>query len=220
MPLIKIADAFKFYKGSDGQVAAAVYLDSVLTDEQKTKFQELYRTPPEKKSEQAKQETYIYMKWSGEYDEYGLKIFGFYFMNSDTVVDKVAVCSGQSYAQDVVWPLDDYSGSMRPCPEGAYDLGAVDDLGYDPGSSDGFGQYVIPLLPRASIQRSQLLVHADRNRSTSPGSAGCTCPFNPENMLKIIGWMRQHSAPKYLIVDHGLGFLKQEGVNVPALGKA
>jgi hypothetical protein len=217
MSLIKIADAFKFYKGSEGQVKAAIYLDDILTDEQKIKFQDLYRKPPAKI---AKQKEYIYMKWSGQYDEYGLKIFGFYFMSGDTVVDKVAVCSGQNYAQDVVRPLDDYSGSMRPCPEGVYDLGAVDDLGYDPGSSDGFGQYVIPLLPRANIQRSQLLIHADRNRSTSPGSAGCCCPFNPENMLKIVNWMRQQSAPKYLIVDHELGFLAGQGVGVPPLGKA
>jgi hypothetical protein len=219
MPLIKIPDAFKFYKGTEGQVAAADYLDSVLSDDEKTKFQDLFRQPPPQKAEEAKQDTYIYMKWSGQYDEYGLKIFGFYFMNGQTAIDKVAVCSGQAYAQDVVWPLDDYAGSMRPCPEGVYDLGAIDDLGYDPGSSDGFGQYVIPLLPRAAIGRSALLIHADRNRSTSPGSAGCCCPFNPENMLKIIGWMRQKSAPKYLIVDHELGFLKEQGVAVPSLGK-
>jgi hypothetical protein len=92
--------------------------------------------------------------------------------------------------------LDDYSGSMRPCPEGVYDLGKVDDLGYDPGSSDGFGQYVIPLLPRANIQRSELLAHADRNRSTSPGCFDIEDTF----VLTSEGWVSAHDVTQEMSV--------------------
>ena len=220
MATINFLDAFKFYKGTPGQAEAANYLNSALTDAQKIEFQNFYRKAPPPAPPEEKKEVYIYCKWSGNYDEYGLKIFGMYLINGDRVVDKIAFCSGQSYAQDVVWPLDDYSGSMRPCPEGIYDLGAIDDLGYDPGDHDGFGRYVIPLNPRAKIQRSQLLAHADRNRSTSPGSAGCTTPYSPEKMMVLVGWVRQKSGPKYLVMDHGLGFLsKEEGFKSPNVGK-
>jgi GH24 family phage-related lysozyme (muramidase) len=133
-----------------------------------------------------------------------------YLMNGSTVVDKIACTSGQSYAQDVVWPTEDTSGSMRPLPEGIYDIGVVDDLGYDPGASDGFGQWVYPLEPRAKIKRSLLRVHSDRNRSTSAGSAGCLCPYSVETMLKFVTWQRMKARPGYLVMDHGLGFLKQK----------
>jgi hypothetical protein len=218
--LINLVDAFKYYKGQPGQVEAAEFLNKNLTDAQKSAFQELYRKAPPPPPPAPKNPPYIYVKWSGEYDGYGLKVFGMYLIGSEgEPVDKLAVCSGQAYAQDVVQPLDDYSGSMRPCPEGIYDLGAIDDIGYDPGSGDGFGRYVIPLNPRAAIQRSALLLHADRNRGTSPGSAGCLCPYKPENMDKLVSWVRQKSGPKFLVVDHGLGFLKQEGFVAPNVGK-
>jgi hypothetical protein len=214
---IKMFDAFKYYKGTPGQVEAIAFLEKLLTEEDRLKFQELYRKPNPKPT--TPPAIYLYVKWSGHYDEEGLKIFGMYLMNGDKVVDKVAVCSGQSYAQDTPWPLDDYSGSMRPCPEGVYDLGAVDDIGYDPGSSDGFGQWVIPLNPRAAIKRSALQIHSDRNRATSPGSAGCLCPYDVGNMQKVVAWCMAKARPTYCIVDHGTGFLKKEGVSVPSLGK-
>jgi len=220
MALIDLVDAFKYYKGQPGQVEAADYLNEILDDAEKAHFQELYRKAPPPAPPAPKTETYIYCKWSGKYDEFGLKIFGMYLIGGEgKPVDKLAVCSGQSYAQDIVHPLDDYSGSMRPCPEGVYDLGEIDDIGYDPGSGDGFGRYVIALNPRASIQRSALLIHADRNRATSPGSAGCLCPYLPENMDKVVSWVRQKSGPKYLVMDHGLGFLASEGVKIPNAGK-
>jgi hypothetical protein len=213
---IKILDAFKYYKGLVGQQEAANYLESLLSKEQRINFQTLYRKQTEPKSV-VKADPYLYVKWSGKYDEFGLKIFGLYFMNGNTVVDKVAICSGQSYAQDPVWPLDDYSGSGRPLPEGLYTLGTIDDLGYDPGAYDGLGQYVVPLNPTAPIKRSALLIHADRNRATAPGSMGCITTYDTTNMYKIIGWLRQKSEPKTLVMNHGLGFLKQEGINVPTV---
>lgn len=219
---IHLVDAFKYYKGFPSQVEAAEYLQTCLTADQLFQFQELYRKAPPPPPPNPDL-ICLYVKWSGQYDEYGLKIFGLYLMNGDKVIDKVAACSGQSYAQDVCDPLDDYSGSMRPCPEGVYDIGPVDDLGYDPGSSDGYGQWVVPLEPRSPIQRSLIRLHSDRNRYTSPGSAGCITPYDPNNMLRVVGWLRQKSDPKICFVDHGLGFLQKNnfGFKVPTLpGKA
>lgn len=219
MPTIKMVDAAKFYKGLPGQVEAFQLLDKLLTEQQKVQFQDLYRKAPPVVAPAIKQDIYLYCNWSGKYDEYGLKIFGLYLMNGDRVVDKLVVCSGQAYAQDVVWPEDDYSGSMRPCPEGVYNLGAVDDLGYDPGASDGYGQWVIPLEPKFPLRRSLLRAHGDRNRATSAGSAGCLCPYFEKDMAILVGWMRSKAKPTYLVMDHGLGYLKEKGVNVPNLKK-
>lgn len=219
MPTIKMIDAAKFYKGLPGQVEAFQLLDKLLTEEQKIQFQDLYRKAPPVVAPAIKQDIYLYCNWSGKYDEHGLKVFGLYLMNGDRVVDKLVVCSGQAYAQDVVWPPDDYSGSMRPCPEGIYDLGAIDDIGYDPGSSDRFGQYTVPLNPRFPLQRSALLLHSDRNRVTSPGSAGCIVTYFEKDMYILIKWLRSKAKPTYLIMDHGLGYLKEKGVKVPNLKK-
>lgn len=219
MGLINMVDAFKFYKGTEGQAKAAEYLNQVLSDEEKTAFQEFYRQPPPPETEKPKGDIYIYAKWSGEYDDFGLKVFGMYLMNGDKAVDKLPFCSGQEWAQDVVWPTEDTSGSMRPLPEGIYDLGAVDDLGYDPGASDGYGQWVYPLEPRAQIKRSLLRVHSDRNRATSPGSAGCATPYTVSQMFAFVGWTLQKNPPKYFVMDHGLGFLKEQGFTAPNVGK-
>lgn len=217
MANINLLDAVKYSKNLPAHIEAWTYLDGVITEEQRLHFQELYRKPAPQKPAAA--EIYLYCKWSGKYDEESLKIFGLYLMNGDKVVDKVAVCSGQNWAQDVVWPTEDTSGSMRPCPEGVYDIGAVDDLGYDPGSSDGYGQWVIAIEPRAKIQRSLLRLHSDRNRITSPGSAGCLVTYDEKNMGRVVAWCMAKAKPTYLIMDHGLGFLKEQGVKIPSLGK-
>jgi hypothetical protein len=222
MAIIDFLNAVKYtdFKNSKHQEAWAL-LNKECPPDLREKFQTLFRAKPEIVVEtQNSGEIYIYAKWSGKYDQYSNKIFGMYLMNGDKVVDKLPFTSGQSYAQDVVWPLDDWSGSMRPLPEGIYDIGALDDIGYDPGASDGFGQWVYPLNPRAAIKRSALLVHADRNRQTSPGSAGCCCPYTPEEMLKFVTWMSSKAKPKYFVMDHALGFLKQkQNFTAPSIEK-
>ncbi|MGL6349155.1 MAG: hypothetical protein ACRC2U_04755, partial [Aeromonas sp.] len=100
------------------------------------------------------------------------------------------------------------------------DIGPVDDLGYDPGSGDGYGQWVYPLEPRAKIKRSLIRVHADRNRYTSPGSAGCVCPYSVETMVRFNAWMRSAAKPQFFVMDHGLGFLQSDqGFTAPDIAK-
>jgi predicted chitinase len=218
---ITVPNMAKYYKGLDGQEEALRFIDSILTPEERLTAEALYRNNSEPLL--PKGEIYVYCKWSGAWDEFGNKVFGMYLINDGQVIDKIACTSGQDYAQDVVWPLDDKSGSMRPLPEGVYDFGKLDDLGYDPGSSDGFGQWVYPLIPRAAIKRSKLLIHADRNRRTSPGSAGCLCPYSLDTMFRFVKWMSAAAKPQFLVMDHELGFLaKTSNFKAPDLkpGKA
>jgi hypothetical protein len=205
---VKGEDLGKFYKGTQAHRDCLNYIVSCLTPEELKKATELWRQPP---SPEAKaKDSYIYACWSGKYDPSNdLKVFGMYLVVDGQVVDKIPFNSGQSYAQDVVAPESDYSGSMRPLPEGIYDIGLLDDLGYDPGSQDGFGQWVYPLNPRFKMSRSALLVHCDRNRTTSPGSAGCACPYNIDAMLQFVGWMSAKNRPAMFVMDHGLGFLEK-----------
>lgn len=215
MAKINLLDAVKYTVWSPEQTKAWELLDKEIPPDLRQRFQDAFRAKPAPKPEEPKGMVYIYAKWSGSYDQYDNKIFGMYLMNGKTVVDKLPFTSGQSYAQDVIHPLDDWPKSMRPLPEGIYDIGKLDDIGYDPGSGDGFGQWVYPLEPRAAIKRSALLVHADRNRATSPGSAGCACPYTPEDMQKFVKWMSAKAKPQFFAMDHGLGFIQTQNFDPP-----
>lgn len=210
MPPIKILDTYKFYKGLPGQVKAAQYLDKILTAQQKEDFAALYRSNSAPVAPPAT--VYLLCEKTEGYDNYGLRILRLSLMNGDRTVDKIAACSGQLYAQEFIDPRNDYSGSMRPCPEGVYDVGAIDDIGYDPGASDGFGRYFVPIVQRsAPNNRSAFGLHQDRNRNTSPGSAGCLSPYTFEDISKVITWLRAAAKPQYLVVDWGVGYLKSIG---------
>jgi hypothetical protein len=105
---------------------------------------------------------------------------------------------------------------MRPAPEGVWDIGAIDDLGYDPGPSDGFGRYFVPIVQRsAPNNRGDFGMHQDWNRAMSPGSAGCVSPYTTADMAKIITWLKAAAKPQYLVVDWGLGYLKSIGFSYP-----
>lgn len=210
MAAIKVLDTYKFYKGLPGQVKAAEYLQSVLTAAELEKFAQLYRSNPAPTAPPST--VFLLCEKTDSYDNYGLRILRLSLMNGDRTVDKIAVCSGQSYAQEFVDPRHDYSGSMRPAPEGVWDIGTIDDLGYDPGPNDGFGRYWVPIEQRnAPNSRGAFGFHQDRNRATSPGSAGCISPYTAVDMEKIITWLKSTAKPQYLVVDWGLGYLKSIG---------
>jgi hypothetical protein len=211
---IKILDTYKFYKGLAGQVEAAEYLDSLLNPEQRAEVARLYRNNPAPPPDPAP--VFLLCENTGVFDSNGLAVLRLSLFNGDRLVDKIAVCSGQSWAQEFVNPRNDRSGSMRPAPEGVYDIGAIDDLGYDPGASDGFGRYWVPIEQRnPPNNRSAFGFHEDRNRATSPGSAGCLCPYNAADMLKIVQWLRAKARPEFLVVDWGVGYLKSIGFTYP-----
>jgi lysozyme len=210
MSIINLLDTYKYYKGLPGQLKAIQYLETTLSDSEKETFAKLYRSNPTPVAPPST--VFLLCEKTDFFDEFGLRILRLSLMNGDRTVDKIAVCSGQSYAQEFIDPRDDWSGSMRPAPEGIWDIGAIDDIGYDPGSSDGFGRYFVPIVQRsAPNNRGEFGIHQDRNRNTSSGSAGCICPYNVTDMLKIIAWLEAVAKPQYLVVDWGLGYLKSIG---------
>jgi hypothetical protein len=210
MASIKITDTYKFYKGLPGQIKAAEYLEGILTAQQKDELAKLYRSNPAPVTPPSV--IYLLCEKTDAYDESGLRVLRLSLMNGDRTVDKIAVRSGLAEAQEFIDPRKDTSGSCRPAPEGIYDFGAIDDLGYDPGPSDGFGRYFVPIVQRnAPNNRGEFGHHEDRNRAISPGSAGCVCPYNAADMFKIITWLRASASPQYLVVDWGLGYLKSIG---------
>jgi hypothetical protein len=184
MTTINFLDTYKFYKGLPGQIAAAKYLDEILSVQQKEAFSKFYRSNSIPAASTAP--IYLLCEKTDGYDEFGLRILRLSLMNGDRTVDKIAVCSGQSYAQEFIDPRDDYSGSMRPAPEGIWDISAIDDIGYDPGSSDGFGRYFVPIVQRsAPNNRGEFGLHQDRNRATSPGCF----PKDEVEILTKAGWV-------------------------------
>lgn len=203
---IKLLDAFKFYKALPGQVKGIEYLDSLLTEQQRENFAKFYRDNPPPPLPAAT-EIYLLMTYSGEYQS-GFRKFNLDLMNGDRRVDRVAVLSGAGFTQDeaFVKPSQDYSGSMRCLPEGIYELGPVEDAGAGQSWGAGLGRWAIELKPKSPIGgRSALFIHLDANKASSPGSAGCVCPFNDGDIYKIMGWLQQKTKPTKLICDLGMG---------------
>ena len=116
--------------------------------------------------------------------------------------------AGFTQSEPFVRPQQDYSGSMRCLPEGIYELGPVEDAGKGQSWGAGLGRYAIELKPKTNVGgRSALFIHLDANKTVSPGSAGCVCPFNDQDIFRIMGWLSQTNAPKELVCDLGMGTL-------------
>jgi hypothetical protein len=93
----------------------------------------------------------------------------------------------------------------------------LEDAGRGDSWGEGLGRFWVGLEPRyAANDRSAIGIHDDANREYSRGSAGCICPFSPSGIERIVGWFKQSQPPKYLIVDHGFGYLAQMGFKLPA----
>lgn len=219
---ISIIDAVKFNRGLPGQTKAWQYLESNLPEDIREEFAKLYRdnpSAPQEKDPLAGQ-IFLYLELTGKWDTTGHRVLRLSLYNGSKCVDKLPARSGQSHAQGLVHPTEDYSGSMRIIPEGIYDIGAIDDLGYDPGSSDGFGRWFVPVVDRhRSNNRSAFGIHSDRNYAISPGSAGCPVVYTESDMFRVIGWLSAKARPKYLIVNLGLGFLDAKGILYPGSKK-
>lgn len=165
-------------------------------------------------------DTYLYMKWSGRY-HLGFRSFNLDFMNGDKRVDRVEAISGYAGRQytPIPYPTEDYSRSGNPCPENVYDFpNGLEDAGSGGTFGEGLGRFWVGLEPRfAANDRQAIGIHDDANREYSRGSAGCVCPFSPEGIGRIVGWFKQKNPPKYLIVDHGFGYLVGKGIKIPIL---
>jgi hypothetical protein len=206
---INILDTYKYYRGLPGQVEAARYLDSILTEDEKTHFSQLYRDNPPTQPQQAPPTVDMTMTFHGTYI-YGFREFDLALTNNGKSVDRVSVLSGAGSTQTepFVLPSKDYPGSLRCLPEGYYEVGPVEDAGAGQSWGEGLGRYVIELKPLSNVGgRSAFFIHVDANKSYSPGSAGCPCPFNDKDIFKVMGWLNQKAKPELLICDLGLGSL-------------
>lgn len=142
-------------------------------------------------------------------DDWGCPAFHLYWMKGSEAVDRVYCISGCP-GSDILYPTDDYSGSMAPCPEGVYNIGPVERGWF----SNAIGNIAIEITVKAQYRandRSAIFLHLDANRNYAPGSAGCICPINAADMERVASWVSSDSAPEYLVVDHGLGFLSDRG---------
>lgn len=125
----------------------------------------------------------------------GIKdIYTLFWMRGGKPVDRVYVCSGQAGLKPVKRE-EDYSGSMRPCPPGEYKLGPVEEGNW--GSAIGY--YWISVY--GTEPRQAVGIHEDANRGYAPGSAGCICPLNENDMQAVAYWRR--SGADRIIIDYG-----------------
>jgi hypothetical protein len=146
----------------------------------------------------------------------GLEWLDLALMNGDRAVDRVQVYSGQAYAQDFFDPTKDYSGSMRPIPEGVYQVGEMEYAPSTWGEGLGARYAALDVLPQyRANNRSAIGLHLDANRSYAPGSAGCIVTVDERTLDRVVGWLDQKSQPRRLVVDYGLGFLVSRGYTEP-----
>ncbi|AFY60341.1 glycoside hydrolase family 104 protein [Synechococcus sp. PCC 6312] len=142
-----------------------------------------------------------------------LRVFALDLVNNGKRVDQVPVFSGAPRAQELVDPRQDYSGSLRPIPEGIYKIGQPEE--HPQGDwGPGIGRLWIPLevLPEYRVNnRGDFGIHLDSNFATSPGSAGCPVAQKMPTLQTILGWLFAKARPKWLVVDHGQGLLKARG---------
>lgn len=144
--------------------------------------------------------SFMLMKASGKRDQFGGDLYRLSWMQGGREVDAVLCVSGQP-GKKPVRKAEDASGSMAPCPEGSYRLGAV-EYGW---FGNGIGSIWISVF--GTEPRQAIGVHCDANRQEGfPGSAGCICPLNDADMQKVAGW--RNSGAETVIVDHGFGTVR------------
>ena len=218
--LIKLLDAYTWYKGQPHQEDAIQWLDSQLSDRDRLEFSRLFRQKPANIPKQSKPPiVQLEFSWTGNYHTSGFRIFQLTLTNNGNVIDKVAVLSGDlsSQRESFIRPEDDWSGSLRCLPEGVYSLGRIEDSKLMRASESwgaGVGRYWIGLeiLPQYQANnRSAFGIHADANAAYSPGSAGCICPFDNSGLERILSWMRAQTRPMQLVCDLKTGFLDDRG---------
>ncbi len=204
---------------------AAAYLtglgDSPLThsDAQVDDFYRVWRNLPDRPkdaapyagifpvAENSPEDSWVVMRPTNRTDSRGLIEFSLAFRRGESVT----VNSGAPGRQELIDPRSDRAGSNRPIPEGVYKIGPVEKAKY--GSwGPGLGSIWLDLivLPEfKSNDRGAFGAHLDSNRDNSPGSAGCVVTATERELQTFCNWVGQGA--KYLVVDHGLGFLRQCG---------
>lgn len=125
-------------------------------------------------------------------DSNNLIIFNLDLLKDNKRIDRVSVRSGAPSAQVLLPPDKDYSGSLRPIPEGNWIVGKPERSPI--GSwGEGIGEWWIELTPiNPKHNRQNIGIHLDANSSYSPGSAGCIVTTTKRDLEKIIEWVWEY----------------------------
>lgn len=143
----------------------------------------------------------LYMTPTDKKDRNGLIIFNLDLRKNEKRIDRVSVRSGSPNHQILAPAENDFSGSLRPIPEGRWIVGAPEK---SPVGSwgPGLGEWWIELTPiKPKHNRKHIGIHIDANIQTSPGSAGCIVTLNQRDMEKIIQWIVDYKVTE-LTVNH------------------
>jgi hypothetical protein len=136
------------------------------------------------------------------------------------VVDFLDVISGLGGAQHfLTWDdPDSVPGNLAPIPQDRYYIGDIDWAGGKDNykvshahPNDGIGPVWVPIVklenrPRHCTHRGcrdAFGFHGDWNwihSKSSPGSEGCICPTNLDDLKTLVQLLRQHD-PRWLVVD-------------------
>lgn len=190
MTTIRLRNAARYYRQLPHQQAALDWLETTLTPAQLTEFAKLYRAEPPA----PKVEPYLLMRPTGRLDQFGGVLFSLSKTVDGKPVDAVLAISGAP-GKTAVPVSHDYSGSMRPCPQGRFKLGGVERGAW--GAAIGN----IWISVYGTEPRQAIGIHSDANRGQAPGSAGCVCPLTDADMEQVARWRQE--GIDILVVDHG-----------------
>lgn len=204
MEPLKLLNTYRYWKDLPHQNAAILWLESQLTSTQLAEFTRRWREAPARPVVEM-------LMTPTERRHRGLIVFDLALMVSDRPVDRVSVFSGAPSAQVLLHPRQDYSGSLRPIPEGVWTIGAPEKSPI--GSwGEGIGEWWVPLEPKHRVNnRTAIGIHLDANYANAPGSAGCIVTRTAAELQRILSWLWGQTKPTQLVVDYGTGYLAEIG---------
>lgn len=200
---IRLVDAAKYYKGEPHQLKAFEWLDSQITESQRSQFGSMYRALQPASVKASLPEVAKPNPWL---------IFDMPLGNSPTANIVVGTLRLKGFPQaDSVKEWDCTSGQPRYQYSGATDIkgkGAlpghkyvkdksgngikhyvVNTSPYDLKHVKGIGGNAFHILPDPvcinGVWRSELMIHNDSNRLYSPGSAGCIVALSDSSWREI-----------------------------------
>ena len=188
------------------QREAYVYLDKILTSEQRRELTRIWRQP----SAAAKTLLQFFPTDVWENTPKGrLRRWELRLVGGGQVIDRVNCFTGAPGAQELN-SKNDYPGSLRPLPPGRYRVGPV-EVAPSGTWGEGLGRIWIGLTPlNPPNARSGFGIHLDANYDRAPGSAGCIVTRQEAELQRIVGWLKMAGRPDFLDCVHQVG-----GVPVP-----
>jgi N-acetylmuramoyl-L-alanine amidase/uncharacterized protein YraI len=146
-------------------------------------------------------------------DEYGCKLLTLSIHEGDVSnsIETIKVVSGVPSRQDFeTGGSHNVPNSLKPLPQGDYSVQPLIDWAggkgnYNASFGPGLGPVWVPITPKFQTPRGDFGFHLDKNRTGSPGSAGCIVFTTDSDLRRFVAWFDDPEiAPKSLTVDWGL----------------